>query len=105
MQEAFRPALEPFQTLENSLGLGIGIATGIATLGQIGFEGRLDYSAIGPAPNLAARLCDQASDGQILLCEATARGIDVPVAPAGTYRLKGIGEDIPAFEAQQIPGP
>ncbi len=98
MKEAFRPALEPFQTLENSLGLGIGIATGIATLGQIGFEGRLDYSAIGPAPNLAARLCDHASDGQFLLCEATAKGIDASVAPAGPFNLKGIGETTPAFE-------
>lgn len=98
MQEAFRPALEPFQTRDNSLGLGIGIATGIATLGQIGFEGRLDYSAIGPAPNLAARLCDHARDGQILLCEATARRVDAPVAPAGPFHLKGIGEGVPAFE-------
>lgn len=35
-----------------------------ATLGQIGFEGRLDYAAIGPAPNLAARLCDKAAGGE-----------------------------------------
>ncbi|MGI9390904.1 MAG: adenylate/guanylate cyclase domain-containing protein, partial [Boseongicola sp.] len=100
MQAAFRPALEPFQTRNNNLGLGIGIATGIATLGQIGFEGRLDYSAIGPAPNLAARLCDQASDGQILLCEVTVHSIEVPVTPAGPFRLKGIGDDIAAFEVR-----
>ncbi|MGI9393812.1 MAG: adenylate/guanylate cyclase domain-containing protein [Boseongicola sp.] len=100
MQAAFRPALEPFQTPDNALGLGNGIATGIATLGQIGFEGRLDYSAIGPAPNLAARLCDHAGDGQILLCEATAHGIDVSVTPAGPFRLKGIGDDVAAFEVR-----
>ncbi len=98
MQTAVRPALSPFQTPNNSLGLGIGIATGIATLGQIGFENRLDYSAIGVAPNLAARFCDKAQDGQILLCETTARAAGVSVEPVGPFRLKGIGESVAAFE-------
>ena len=49
------------------LGIGIGIATGYATLGVIGFEGRKDYAAIGPVTNLAARLCQEAKDGQILV--------------------------------------
>jgi adenylate cyclase len=49
------------------LGFGIGITYGFATLGRIGFEGRFDYSAIGSVVNLAARLCDQAQDGQILI--------------------------------------
>jgi class 3 adenylate cyclase len=49
------------------LGFGIGIAHGYATLGQIGFEGRLEYAAIGAVPNLAARLCGEAKDGQILI--------------------------------------
>ena len=40
------------------LGLGIGITTGYATLGRIGFEGRYDYAAIGSTVNLASRLCD-----------------------------------------------
>jgi class 3 adenylate cyclase len=39
------------------LDLGIGLAAGYATLGNIGFEGRMDYGAIGNVTNLAARLC------------------------------------------------
>ncbi len=35
--------------------------------GTIGFEGRLDYGAIGTVTNLAARLCGEAGDGQILI--------------------------------------
>ncbi len=68
MQGKVREAMVPFKAGADgrTLGLGIGIATGAATMGQIGFESRLDYSAIGPAPNLAARLCDIAKDGQTL---------------------------------------
>ena len=51
------------------LQLGIGIAQGHATLGRIGFEGRSDYAAIGSVTNLAARLCEQAAPGQILISQ------------------------------------
>ena len=53
------------------LDLGIGIAQGFATLGAFGFEGRWDYSAIGSVVNLAARLCDEAKGGQILIDRRT----------------------------------
>jgi adenylate cyclase len=42
----------------HQIGFGVGIAQGYATLGQIGFEGHVDYTAIGTVTNLAARLCD-----------------------------------------------
>ena len=48
------------------LSLGIGMAQGFATIGAIGFEGRIDYGALGTVTNLAARLCGEAQDGQIL---------------------------------------
>src|SRR4030095_14513332 len=49
------------------LGFGVGIAGGYATIGAIGYEGRLEYSAIGTVVNLAARLCGEAGDSQILI--------------------------------------
>lgn len=98
MRDAVRVAMEPFQSDHAPLGFGIGIGTGLATLGQIGFEGRRDYSAIGPAPNLAARLCELAKDGQILLSHATVWQLDRATTPAGTVNLKGIGEKIAIFE-------
>jgi class 3 adenylate cyclase/HAMP domain-containing protein len=85
------------------LGVGIGVGTGSATLGQIGFEGRLDYSAIGPAPNLAARLCDEAKDGQVLISHATAWQVKSDVEPAGPFDLKGVGTNIAAFELSSVP--
>jgi hypothetical protein len=48
------------------MGCGIGMAQGYATLGRIGFEDRMDYTAIGVVINLAARLCAQATHGQVL---------------------------------------
>src|SRR6202040_4479046 len=50
----------------HSLGFGVGIALGYATLGQIGFEHRLEYAAIGSVTKLASRLCDEAKAGQIV---------------------------------------
>lgn len=96
MRSTIQDAMAPFQagTDARGLGLGIGIATGAATLGQIGFEGRRDYSA----PNLAARLCDMAQGGQILMSHATAWQVESDMVPAGPFDLKGIGDRIPAFE-------
>ena len=47
------------------LEIGIGIATGYATLGRIGFEGRYDYGAVGNASSsMAARLSGDAAPGR-----------------------------------------
>ncbi|MGF6312952.1 class 3 adenylate cyclase/HAMP domain-containing protein [Bradyrhizobium sp. i1.8.4] len=51
----------------HSLGFGMGIALGYATLGQVGFEQRLEYAAIGSVTNLASRLCGEAGAGQIVV--------------------------------------
>lgn len=98
MRDAVPEAMAVYQSNHASLGLGVGIGTGVATLGQIGFEGRRDYSAIGPAPNLAARLCDLAKDGQILLSHTTVWQMTMEATPAGTVDLKGIGDSIAVFE-------
>ena len=60
----------------HEIGFGVGIAQGYATLGQIGFEGRFEYTAIGTVTNVAARLCAEAKDGQILVTQRVAAAID-----------------------------
>jgi class 3 adenylate cyclase len=57
------------------LAVGVGIADGYATIGAIGFEGRWDYGAIGTVTNLAARLCQLARPGEILLCQRMAMAL------------------------------
>jgi adenylate cyclase len=81
------------------LGFGIGIAHGYATLGRIGFEGRFDYGAIGSVVNLAARLCADAKDGQILIDPKVQAAIEdsTSTEPAGELMLKGFHRPVRAF--------
>ncbi len=83
----------------HALELGVGIAMGYATCGQIGFEGRFEYTAIGTVTNLAARLCAQAAGGQILanerLCQAA--GDLVTAEKVGDLELKGLARLTPVF--------
>ena len=48
------------------LGVGVGAASGFVTVGVIGGASRLEYTAVGPAVNLASRLCSEAAHGEIL---------------------------------------
>ena len=81
------------------LGFGVGIAHGYATLGRIGFEGRFDYGAVGTVVNLAARLCADAKDGQILIDSKVQATIEASTStePAGELSLKGFHRPVRAF--------
>jgi len=81
------------------LDFGVGIAQGYATIGAIGFEGRLDYGAIGTVTNLAARLCGEAKPGQILVSQRVLAAVEdlVEVEPVGELGLKGFHRPVPAY--------
>jgi adenylate cyclase len=82
------------------LHVGIGIAQGHATLGRIGFEGRSDYAAIGSVTNLAARLCEEAGPGQILISQrvyAAAEEI-VTAQPVGELSLRGFSRPARVYD-------
>jgi class 3 adenylate cyclase len=88
--------------LQSRLGFGVGIAYGYATLGRIGFEDRIDYTAIGSVVNLAARLCDRAGHGEILIDEKVKAAVSDNMA---TLRLadfvpKGFSRPIAVFNVQ-----
>jgi class 3 adenylate cyclase len=82
-----------------AMGFGIGIAMGPATVGTIGYEGRLDYTAVGSAVNLASRLCDLAGDTQILIDCVVAEKVcrDLPVVGLGDQTIKGFGDATKVF--------
>ena len=88
----------------HELGFGVGIAQGFATLGQVGFAGRFDYSAIGPVPNLASRLCDAASDGEILISQRAFAAIEhqVEAEPVGELTLKGFARPVTAYRVLRL---
>lgn len=81
------------------LDLGIGVAAGSAVVGNIGFEGRMDYAAVGSVTNLAARLCGAAKGGQILTNQNTLSKIEslVETEPLEELHLKGFGSPVRAF--------
>ena len=100
VQEAFVPIGQHWHKRSGfELGLGVGIAQGYATLGAIGFEGRWDYAAIGNVTNLAARLCAEATAGQILADRKTMAALEGAFAfdPVGPFELKGFSKPVPAF--------
>ena len=82
-----------------ALDYGVGIAHGYATLGVIGFDGRHDYKPIGGVVNLAARLCAQASPGQVLLDHATYAATSERFAstPVEDLHLKGYDGPVRAY--------
>ena len=92
MRQAINSLQEEWKKRGIQLGAGIGIATGYATIGAVGFEDRLDYAAIGPVTNLAARLCSEAQHGQILVSDRVLPLVKelIKVEPIGELALKGI---------------
>jgi class 3 adenylate cyclase/CheY-like chemotaxis protein len=106
MQAAFPPIAADWSARGYELGLGCGVAQGYATLGQIGFEGRWDYAAIGSVTNLAARLCAEAAAGQILVDrKIMARlGERATAQQTGPLVLKGLAHPVPAFSIAGLRG-
>lgn len=99
MQSRFADIRSRWQKLGYDLDLGIGIASGYATVGAFGFEGRWDYTAIGSVVNLADRLCREAKPGQILIDRRTRAALDdaFAVDSVGPLTLKGYAHPVPAF--------
>ena len=99
MRERVNDLSAGWRKLGYDLALGVGIAEGYATLGAIGFEGRWDYGAIGTVTNLAARLCNEAKGGQVLVTSRVAGAVEdlVDCEEVGALALKGLLRPVPTF--------
>jgi adenylate cyclase len=86
------------------LALGVGVALGYATCGEVGFEGRSDYAAIGSITNLASRLADEAAGGQILITQRLYAEVEeaVDVEPATEFELKGFHRAVAALSVVAV---
>jgi adenylate cyclase len=84
----------------HELTLGIGIAVGYATCGEIGFDGRTEYTAIGTVVNLSARVCAIAAGGQILVTNKVVVAVDdrVESTSLGETDFKGLSRPVPIHE-------
>lgn len=99
MQQELGKLVETWRKRGYELGFGVGIALGYATLGQMGFEGRFHYGAIGSVLNLASRLCDKARGGQILITQRVYAEVEelAEVEPVGELALRGFLKPVSAL--------
>ena len=104
MRDAVAALARAWRQRDYQLGFGIGIAQGFATLGQIGFEGRFDYSAIGTVINTAARLCESAKDGQILVTSRVAAAVAeaADVSEIGPLTFKGLSRPLAVSNVEAL---
>jgi len=106
MREAAGDLIAAWRRRGRELGFGAGIAQGYATLGQIGFAERSGYIAIGTVCNVAARLCAEAKDGQILLSQLVAVAVEgtTTLEEIGALTLKGLMQPVVAYNVPLVDG-
>ena len=104
VRSAFAGLSTAWRQRGHTLEIGIGIATGYATLGRIGFEGRYDYGAVGRVIIHAARLSSDAAPGEILVAQRTfaAAASAVDAEPAGERLLKGFSRPLQTFAIRGV---
>jgi len=100
MRDTIGALTERWRNRGHSLGFGVGIALGYATLGQVGFEQRLEYAAIGSVTNLASRLCDEAKANQIVVARRVYGMVEpwVDARSLDDLVLKGFNHPVLAVE-------
>ena len=99
MQRHVQELIVEWQACGHRIGFGVGLAMGPATVGRIGYESRVDYTAIGSVVNIAARLCALAENREILTNSAVAQGVrgERALILLGTRPIKGYDEEMPVF--------
>jgi adenylate cyclase len=104
MRDRVETLTEGWSRLGHDLGFGVGIAQGFATLGRIGYEGRFDYAAIGSVTNLAARLCAEATSGQVLVAQRVFSVVESHAVgeSIGVLELRGFHRSIRAFNVSSM---
>jgi class 3 adenylate cyclase len=104
MRDRFAELATEWRKRGYQLGLGVGLATGYATLGRIGFEGRHDYAAIGNIVNLASRLSDAAGPGEILITQRVHAAVEdrVHAEPARELQLRGFTRPVVVLQVVGI---
>ncbi|HJQ30818.1 MAG TPA: adenylate/guanylate cyclase domain-containing protein [Pyrinomonadaceae bacterium] len=87
----------------SEIAIGIGLHTGVATVGYIGSERRSEYTAIGDTVNLAARLEQNSQGGEILLSETAARAAEnagCTFHPREPIHVKNRVQPVPIYEVE-----
>ena len=89
------------RTPDLRLGVGVGVASGFVTVGVIGAASRLEYTAVGPAVNLASRLCSEAAHGEVLIDGRTIELLGEEAQPPPAAARRGAAaQGLPAAGAE-----
>lgn len=87
-----------WSTEQNKLGIGLGVASGLVTVGVIGSASRLEYTAVGSAVNLSSRLCEQAAASEILVARRTVElAGEAGLELRAPLEVKGFGLEVPNY--------
>jgi adenylate cyclase len=107
MRDGAREMCGRWKRRGHDIAMGIGITSGYATIGMIGFEGRRDYAAIGSVTNQAARLCAVAAGGQILVSDRLLTQVEgiVEAEPMGELELKGFRRPVMTHNVLRVKAP
>ncbi|MEM7034583.1 MAG: adenylate/guanylate cyclase domain-containing protein, partial [Chloroflexota bacterium] len=84
--------------------IGIGIATGELIVGEMGGPQRTDFTVIGRAANLGARICGAAKPGEVLICPNTfaLASEKLKASPISGLQFKGVERDVMVYRVESI---
>jgi class 3 adenylate cyclase/CheY-like chemotaxis protein len=104
LREGMSEQIASWHKRGHDLNFGVGITLGYATLGEIGFDGRSDYTVIGSVVNLASRLCDEARGGQILISQRAHAVVEdlIEAERLPDFALKGVAKPVPAYNVVRL---
>ena len=97
----FHEKLEP----QYRLSINFGINTGMAVVGNVGTDNLMNFTAVGDAVNVASRLQDMATRGQILVSKPIYEAVEafVPGRACGIIKVKGRVEGVDVFQVSNSP--
>jgi adenylate cyclase len=83
--------------------IGVGIATGELIVGEMGSKHRTDYTVIGRAANLGARICSAAQGGQVLICPTTYEMVQerLEADPIEGLQFKGVAGRMTVYSVRR----
>ncbi len=105
MQKAHQSVMEVWKGRGvDAAPIGIGIATGELIVGEMGCPQRTDFTVIGNAANLGARICSAAKAGEVLISPTTYGGIrdKVDASPMDNFEFKGVSGNIVVYRIDRV---